>query len=106
MIGSPDEDRSTPALWGTAAILTAGGFLSMFTSTVVTVALGTIAAGFRAPLGTAQWIVTGYRLALAAMVPVSGWASRSADRVPCPARRRGKSPSVTTRWIGVAWCSP
>ncbi|RSN30216.1 drug resistance transporter [Amycolatopsis sp. WAC 04169] len=76
MIGSPDEDRSTPALWGTAAILTLGGFLSMFTSTVVTVALGTIAAGFRAPLGTAQWIVTGYLLALAAMVPVSGWASR------------------------------
>ncbi|MGW4129631.1 hypothetical protein [Amycolatopsis japonica] len=27
----------------------------MFTSTVVTVALGTIAAGFRASLGTAQW---------------------------------------------------
>ncbi|WP_043847933.1 DHA2 family efflux MFS transporter permease subunit [Amycolatopsis keratiniphila] len=76
MIGSPDEDRLTPALWGTAAILTLGGFLSMFTSTVVTVALGTIAAGFRAPLGTAQWIVTGYLLALAAMVPVSGWASR------------------------------
>ncbi|MEU8414604.1 DHA2 family efflux MFS transporter permease subunit [Amycolatopsis japonica] len=76
MIGSPDEERLTPALWGTAAILTAGGFLSMFTSTVVTVALGTIAAGFRASLGTVQWIATGYLLALAAMVPVSGWACR------------------------------
>jgi len=76
MIGSPDEERLTPALWGLAAILTLGGFLSMFTATVVTVALGTIAAGFRAPLGTAQWIATGYLLALAAMVPVSGWASR------------------------------
>ncbi|MFI7119243.1 DHA2 family efflux MFS transporter permease subunit [Amycolatopsis sp. NPDC049868] len=76
MIGSPDEERSTSALWGMASILTLGGFLSMFTSTVVTVALGTIAAGFRAPLGTAQWTATGYLLALAAMVPVSGWASR------------------------------
>ncbi|MFC3448678.1 DHA2 family efflux MFS transporter permease subunit [Amycolatopsis speibonae] len=59
-----------------ASILILGGFLSMFTSTVVNVALGTIAAGFRASLGTAQWIATGYLLALAAMVPVSGWASR------------------------------
>ncbi|MGW4830000.1 MFS transporter [Amycolatopsis japonica] len=76
MIGSPDEEQLTPELWGTAMILTVGGFLSMFTSTVVTVALGTIAAGFRASLGTAQWIATGYLLALAAMVPVSGWACR------------------------------
>ncbi|MFJ8909772.1 DHA2 family efflux MFS transporter permease subunit [Amycolatopsis sp. NPDC102389] len=76
MIGSSEEERITPALWGMASILTLGGFLSMFTSTVVTVALGPIAAGFRAPLGTAQWIATGYLLALAAMVPVSGWASR------------------------------
>ncbi|MFK0251443.1 DHA2 family efflux MFS transporter permease subunit [Amycolatopsis azurea] len=76
MIGSTDDARITPALWGMASILTIGGFLSMFTSTVVNVALGTIAAGFRASLGTAQWIATGYLLALAAMVPVSGWASR------------------------------
>ncbi|UUV34878.1 DHA2 family efflux MFS transporter permease subunit [Amycolatopsis roodepoortensis] len=76
MIGRSDEERVTPALWGMAAILTLGGFLSMFTSTVVTVALGTIAAGFRAPLDTAQWTASGYLLALAAMVPVSGWASR------------------------------
>ncbi|WET80886.1 DHA2 family efflux MFS transporter permease subunit [Amycolatopsis sp. QT-25] len=76
MTGSTCEDRITPGLWGMAAILTLGGFLSMFTSTVVNVALGTIAAGFRASLGTAQWIATGYLLALAAMVPVSGWACR------------------------------
>ncbi|WP_037308042.1 DHA2 family efflux MFS transporter permease subunit [Amycolatopsis orientalis] len=76
MIGCPGDERITPALWGMAAILTLGGFLSMFTSTVVNVALGTIAAEFHAPLGTAQWIATGYLLALAAMVPVSGWASR------------------------------
>ncbi|WP_460429110.1 hypothetical protein [Amycolatopsis oliviviridis] len=50
-----------------ASILTVGGFLSMFTSTVVNVALGTIAAGFRAPLGSAQWVATGYLLALFAM---------------------------------------
>ncbi len=76
MIGHTDDERITPALWGMASILTLGGFLSMFTSTVVNVALGTIAAEFRASLGTVQWIVTGYLLALAAMVPVSGWASR------------------------------
>ncbi|AUI63909.1 drug resistance transporter [Amycolatopsis sp. BJA-103] len=76
MIGRAADERITPALWGMASILTLGGFLSMFTSTVVNIALGTIVAGFRASLGTAQWVATGYLLALAAMVPVSGWASR------------------------------
>jgi EmrB/QacA subfamily drug resistance transporter len=76
MIGRPCDERISPALWGMASILTLGGFLSMFTSTVVNIALGTIATELRTPLGTAQWIATGYLLALAAMVPVSGWASR------------------------------
>ncbi len=76
MIGRGEVEDITPALWGMASILTIGGFLSMFTSTVVNVALGTIAAELHSPLGTAQWIATGYLLALAAMVPVSGWASR------------------------------
>ncbi|SFH59191.1 MFS transporter [Amycolatopsis regifaucium] len=76
MIGRPVDERISLALWGMASILTVGGFLSMFTSTVVNVALGAIAAEFRTPLSTAQWIATGYLLALAAMVPVSGWASR------------------------------
>ncbi|WP_236005260.1 MFS transporter [Amycolatopsis pittospori] len=76
MIGRDNEERITPALWEMASILTLGGFLSMFTSTVVNVALGAIAAKLDAPLATAQWIATGYLLALAAMVPVSGWASR------------------------------
>ncbi|WP_409491251.1 DHA2 family efflux MFS transporter permease subunit [Amycolatopsis sp. cmx-11-12] len=75
-VEAPDDERITPALWGMASILTLGGVMSMFTSTVVNVALGTVSEKLNAPLSTVQWIATGYLIALAAMVPVSGWASR------------------------------
>ncbi|MFE7429446.1 DHA2 family efflux MFS transporter permease subunit [Streptomyces sp. NPDC057545] len=75
--GAPDNDeRITPALWGLSSILTLGGVMSMFTSTVVNVALGTVGEKLNAPLGTVQWIATGYLIALAAAIPMSGWASR------------------------------
>ncbi|RJQ86848.1 MDR family MFS transporter [Amycolatopsis panacis] len=71
-----DENRISPALWGLASILILGGFTSMFTSTIVNVALDTLSQKLSAPLGTVQWTATGYLMALATAVPVSGWASK------------------------------
>jgi EmrB/QacA subfamily drug resistance transporter len=48
--------------------------MSTLDMTVVNVALNTLARGFRSPLPTIQWVATGYTLALAAVVPLSGWA--------------------------------
>jgi EmrB/QacA subfamily drug resistance transporter len=45
-------------------------------STIVNVALKTLAEDFRVPLTTIQWTSTGYLLALAVMVPITGWAQR------------------------------
>ena len=71
-----DDERITPALWGLSVILTLGGVMSMFTSTVVNVALGSVGDELGASLATTQWIASGYLIAQATMIPVSGWASR------------------------------
>src|SRR5436305_561398 len=42
----------------------------------VHVALAALARALRAPVSQSQWAVTGYLLALAAVIPVTGWAAR------------------------------
>src|SRR3954462_14191304 len=52
--------------------------MSILDTTVVNVAISHLSATFDTSLETIQWIVTGYTLALATVIPVTGWA---ADRV-------------------------
>ncbi len=54
-------------------VLVVGIFMSMLDSTIVTVALPTIGHDLGAPLSSLQWVVTGYLLALAVVIPASGW---------------------------------
>ncbi|MDQ2707820.1 MAG: DHA2 family efflux MFS transporter permease subunit [Actinomycetota bacterium] len=64
-----------PAVWGIAAVITFGGFMSGLDTSLVNVGLDTIGANLGASLATAQWITSGYLLALAAALPASGWLS-------------------------------
>ena len=50
--------------------------MSILDLTIVNVALETLAHAFHATLAQIQWVVTGYMLALAAVIPISGWAVR------------------------------
>ena len=49
--------------------------MSILDTTVVNVAIDRLAIDFHSSLTTIQWVVTGYTLALAAVIPMSGWAS-------------------------------
>lgn len=49
--------------------------MSILDTTVVNVALAAIAQDFNASLTTIQWVVTGYTLALALAIPLTGWAA-------------------------------
>src|SRR3954465_10554492 len=49
--------------------------MSVLSTTIVNVALQTLSVKLHAPLDSVQWIVTGYMLSLAAVIPVSGWAA-------------------------------
>jgi EmrB/QacA subfamily drug resistance transporter len=58
------------------AIAAIVGMLMPFLDTsIVNVGLQTLSRELHAPLGTIQWVTTAYLLALAAVIPVSGWAS-------------------------------
>src|SRR3954469_6306734 len=52
-----------------------GAIMSVLSTTIVNVALETLAIKLHAPLDSVQWVVTGYMLSLAAVIPVSGWAA-------------------------------
>src|SRR6185436_677315 len=52
-----------------------GAIMSVLSTTIVNVALQTLSVELHAPLDSVQWVVTGYMLSLAAVIPVSGWAA-------------------------------
>jgi EmrB/QacA subfamily drug resistance transporter len=51
-----------------------GVFLVQMDSTMVNIALESLRRDFRADLGTVQWVSAAYLLAMAAVIPVAGWA--------------------------------
>ncbi|MFB9200532.1 DHA2 family efflux MFS transporter permease subunit [Nonomuraea spiralis] len=58
----------------TGLVVLLGVVMTMLDTTIVNVALGTLSRDFGATPATMQWVVTGYLLALAMTVPVTGWA--------------------------------
>jgi EmrB/QacA subfamily drug resistance transporter len=58
-----------------ASVVVLGAIMSILDVTVVNVAINTLARDFHAPLSTIQWVATGYTLALATMIPLTGWAA-------------------------------
>jgi EmrB/QacA subfamily drug resistance transporter len=65
-------DRDTLVI---AGVVMLGAIMSILDTTVVNVAIDHLALAFHASLTTIQWVVTGYTLALATVIPVSGWAA-------------------------------
>ena len=58
-----------------AGVVLLGAIMSILDTTVVNVAIDHLAVAFRSSLTTIQWVITGYTLALAAVIPVTGWAA-------------------------------
>lgn len=63
-----------PALRRTAIVVIVGALAVVFDTTIVSVALHTLATDLHATVDTIQWISTGYLLALGVTIPVVGWA--------------------------------
>jgi EmrB/QacA subfamily drug resistance transporter len=70
------HDRISAYVWRISAVVVIGSIMSILDTTIVNVALATLARDLHATIGDIQWVVTGYMLALAAVIPVSGWAAR------------------------------
>jgi EmrB/QacA subfamily drug resistance transporter len=58
-----------------AGVVVLGAVMSILDVTVVNVAINTLAREFDTTLATIQWVATGYTLALATVIPLSGWAA-------------------------------
>jgi EmrB/QacA subfamily drug resistance transporter len=58
-----------------AGVVVLGAIMSILDVTVVNVAINTLARDFETPLSTIQWVATGYTLALATVIPLTGWAA-------------------------------
>ena len=61
------------ALLAVASVVVLGTIMSILDTTVVNVAINTLSVDFHTTLTTIQWVATGYTLALATVIPLSGW---------------------------------
>jgi EmrB/QacA subfamily drug resistance transporter len=52
-----------------------GGIMSMLDATIVNIAIRTLSVRLHVTLSSVQWVVTGYLLALATVIPVAGWVA-------------------------------
>ncbi len=73
---APSSDKLDPHVWRVAIAIVLGAFMSILDMTIVNVGLEQIghdlgATGF----DQIQWIMSGYMLAVAAVIPITGWAS-------------------------------
>jgi EmrB/QacA subfamily drug resistance transporter len=64
----------TPELVRISTVVVLGSIMSILDTTIVAVALATLGKDFRVSVSTIQWVTTGYLLALAVVIPVTGWA--------------------------------
>lgn len=62
-----------PQIWRICAVVLMGPFMTNLDSTVVNISLSTIRQEFHSAITSAQWIISGYLLALALMLPLNGW---------------------------------
>ncbi len=75
-IHDADPNKIPRHVWIISGVAMLGAVMSILDTTIVNVALATLGEDLHASLTSIQWVITGYMLALAAVIPVTGWASR------------------------------
>ncbi|PHV68212.1 DHA2 family efflux MFS transporter permease subunit [Williamsia muralis] len=72
---SSASDKLDPAVIKIAAVVVLGAIMSILDTTVVSVAQNTFQDEFSTDQAGSAWTMTGYTLALAAVIPLSSWAA-------------------------------
>ncbi len=70
------SDHIPRHVWVISGVAMLGAVMSILDTTIVNVALATLGKDLHSSLAQIQWVITGYMLSLAAVIPVTGWASR------------------------------
>jgi EmrB/QacA subfamily drug resistance transporter len=76
MTSNSTLDRIDAYVWRVSAVVVIGSIMSILDTTIVNVALETLSRELHATIDKIQWVANGYLLALAAVIPVTGWAAR------------------------------
>ncbi len=66
--------RLDPALIKLIVILLTGAIPSLLDTSIVNVAIDALGRDLHAPVSVIQWVITGYLLSFAMVIPLSGWA--------------------------------
>ena len=90
---SAADDRIESHVWLISSVVILGMAMSILDTTIVNVALATLGRELHSTISQIQWVVTGYMLALAAVIPLSGWA----------AERRSAHSSRSCGPAGTSW---
>jgi EmrB/QacA subfamily drug resistance transporter len=69
-------DKIDRRVWILCGVVLLGSMMTILDTTIVNVALRTLGLELHSSVDQVQWVVTGYMLALAAVIPVTGWAGR------------------------------
>ncbi len=73
--GDPADDKLDARVFKIAGVVVLGAIMSILDVTVVTVAIPTFQTIFDTTYAIAAWTMTGYTLALATVIPLTGWAA-------------------------------
>src|ERR1700726_975409 len=71
-----DTGRIDGYVWRISAVVIVGSIMSILDTTIVNVALATLGRELHSTIAQIQWVITGYLLSLAAVIPITGWAAR------------------------------
>ena len=71
----PADNKLDAQVLKVAGVVVLGAIMSILDITVVSVALRTFMDAFHTSYATVGWTMTGYTLALATVIPLSGWAA-------------------------------
>lgn len=70
-----DDDKLDKAVLAVAGVVVLGAVMAILDTTVVSVATQELMLYFHTSFDVIQWTMTGYMLALATVIPITGWAS-------------------------------
>src|ERR671932_1036251 len=74
-VASVTSATTTRAILIPLVAIIMGTFMVILDNTVVNVALPTLGRALNSDLSLLQWVIAGYMLASAAVIPLSGWLS-------------------------------
>ncbi|MBE7181483.1 MAG: MFS transporter, partial [Terriglobus roseus] len=72
-VGEDEDKRLSSLVWKVASVAAIGSFMAQLDATLINVSLPNLAMQLHTDLGTIQWTMSGYLLALALVLPLNSW---------------------------------